>query len=97
MHSGGLCDSVPNVACLRQEAKQRLEPSHEKKLTTVMKKYKADVQRLGLSQNIIGQNMDVTANPTKQKDTCLFCQEDPQYPQRKTLLALSATAFEYYK
>ena len=54
-HSGGLIVSVPNMSHLRKEAKQRLKPVHEKKMTIRTKKYKTDVQQLGMSQEIIGQ------------------------------------------
>ena len=45
-----------------------------------MKKYKANAQQLDISREVTGEQMDRTANATKQKDTCLFCQEDHRYP-----------------
>ena len=77
---GGMHVSVQTTCTINQQSKQRLKPTHEKIAIITTKRYKANVQRLGMSQEIMGEDMDVTANPTKQKDTCLFCQDDHRYP-----------------
>ena len=43
----------------------------------------------------MGDDMDVTANATKQKELCLFCQDDHCYPRCKIRLKLCANALEY--
>ena len=66
-----------------------------KQMTTTTKKYKADVQRLGISREIFGEQMDNTVNATKQKDTCLFYQANHRYLGFNIRLNFCAESLEY--
>ena len=68
---------------------------HEKKMTILTKKYRAEVQQQGMPQHIIWQQIDVTANVIEQKDTRLFCQEDHCCPGCKKWLRFCGNALEY--
>ena len=87
--------SVPTTCSIKHQSKQGLKLTHEKIATITTKRYRANFQRLGMSQEIMGEDMDVAANATKKNDTCLFCQDDHRYPRCKIRLKLCANALEY--
>ena len=62
---GGMYVSVPTTCSINQQSKQGLKPTNEKIATITTKRYKANVQQHGMSQEIVGEGMDVTANATK--------------------------------
>ena len=93
--SDGTIVSVPTPAQITRESKKRLKPSHERRVIAASLKYKGNLRNLEFSQEIVENDLHVTANPTMRISTCQFCTKCKRYTSCNVRAMYKLSSSEY--
>jgi hypothetical protein len=87
--------SKPTNVLRQKESKQRLKSLQEVRERSVTSTLNTRVQQMGLSQEIVGNEYSIVANPRKPIFHCGFCNDNHKYPECEKRRHLSVHAMEY--